>query len=105
MLAGATIGPVLWVHCRATSRRDPRAAALTGCRERLAAIRYEPADVIAQWEDAAQDMMKTAAFRELMVKLKSTASYQGHRDFSATLISVQREMARLIPALGFKRNP
>ena len=63
------------------------------------------ADVIAQWEEAAQDMMKTPAYRELMVKLKSTASYQGHRDFSATLISVQREMARLIPALGFKRNP
>ena len=64
-----------------------------------------PADVIAQWEEAAQDMMKTAAFRELMGKLKATASYQGHKDFSATLISVQREMARQIPALGFKRNP
>ena len=64
-----------------------------------------PAEVIALWEEAAQDMMKTAAFRELMGKLKSTASYQGHKDFSATLISVQREMARQIPALGFKRNP
>ena len=64
-----------------------------------------PADVIAQWEDAAGDMMKSAAFKELMGKLKSTASYQGHKDFTATLSTVQREMARLIPALGFKRNP
>ncbi len=46
-LAGATIGPVRWVDCHATSRRDQRAAMLTGCRERLAEIRYEPADVIA----------------------------------------------------------
>ncbi len=64
-----------------------------------------PADVIAQWEEAAQDMMKTTAFKELMVKLKSNASYQGHKEFTATLATVQREMARLIPALGFKRNP
>ena len=64
-----------------------------------------PADVIAQWEEAAQDMMKTAAFKELMTKLKSTGSYQGHKEFTATLATVQREMARLIPALGFKRNP
>ena len=64
-----------------------------------------PADVIAQWEEAAQDMMKTAAFKELMTKLKSNASYQGHKEFTATLATVQREMARLIPALGFKRNP
>ena len=64
-----------------------------------------PADVIAQWEEAAQDMMKTVAFRELMVKLKSTGSYQGHKEFTTTLATVQREMARLIPALGFKRNP
>jgi len=64
-----------------------------------------PADVISAWEEAAQDMMKTAAFRELMAKLKSTGAYQGHKEFSATLASVQREMARQIPALGFKRNP
>ncbi len=64
-----------------------------------------PADVIAQWEEAAQDMMKTASFKELMGKLKSSGAYQGHKEFSATLANVQREMARLIPALGFKRNP
>ena len=64
-----------------------------------------PTDAIAAWEEAAQDMMKTAAFRELMGKLKSTGAYQGHKEFSATLSSVQREMARQIPALGFKRNP
>lgn len=64
-----------------------------------------PAEVIAQWEEAAQDMMKGAAFKELMGKLKSNAAYQGHKEFSATLANVQREMARLVPALGFKRNP
>lgn len=64
-----------------------------------------PADVITAWEEAAQDMMKTAGFRELMVKLKSTPAWQNHRDFTATLGQVQREMARLIPALGFKRAP
>ena len=64
-----------------------------------------PAEVIAQWEEAAQEMMKSAAFKDLMGKLKSTGAYQGHKEFSATLATVQREMARLIPALGFKRNP
>ena len=62
-----------------------------------------PADVVAQWEAAAQDMVKNAAFRELMVKLKATASYQGSRDFSATVVNVHREMLRLLPELGFKR--
>ncbi|MBL8385173.1 MAG: tripartite tricarboxylate transporter substrate binding protein [Burkholderiales bacterium] len=71
----------------------------------IAAPAGVPAEVIAVWEEAAQEMMKTPGFRELMGKLKSTGAYQGHREFSATLATVQREMARLIPALGFKRNP
>jgi hypothetical protein len=48
-------------------------------------------------------MMKTPAFKDLMGKLKSTASYQGSRDFSSTIVSVHREMGRLLPELGFKR--
>jgi hypothetical protein len=39
-----------------------------------------------------------------MGKLKSTGSYQGNREWSASILAVQREMARLIPELGFKRN-
>jgi tripartite-type tricarboxylate transporter receptor subunit TctC len=62
-----------------------------------------PADVVAAWEAAAQDMVKTPAFKDLMGKLKSTASYQGSRDFSSTIVSVHREMGRLLPELGFKR--
>jgi tripartite-type tricarboxylate transporter receptor subunit TctC len=62
-----------------------------------------PADVVAAWEAAAQDMVKTPAYKELMVKLKSTASYQGSREFSSTIITVHREMLRLLPELGFKR--
>jgi tripartite-type tricarboxylate transporter receptor subunit TctC len=61
-----------------------------------------PADVVAAWEAAAQDMMKTPAFKDLMGKLKSTASYQGSRDFSSTIVTVHREMGRLIPQLGLK---
>ena len=63
-----------------------------------------PADVIAQWEAAAQEMVNSAGFKDLMGKLKSTGSYQGNREWSASILAVQREMARLIPELGFKRN-
>jgi tripartite-type tricarboxylate transporter receptor subunit TctC len=62
-----------------------------------------PADVVAVWEEAAQEMMKSPGFKDLMGKLKSTASYQGSRDFTATIIKVQRDMGRLIPELGLKR--
>ncbi len=62
-----------------------------------------PADVVAQWEAAAQDMMKSSAFKGLMGKLKSTASYQGSKDFTSTIVNVHREMGRLLPELGFKR--
>lgn len=62
-----------------------------------------PPDVVAQWEEAAQDMMKSPAFKDLMGKLKSTASYQGSRDFTATIVKVNRDMGRLLPELGFKR--
>jgi tripartite-type tricarboxylate transporter receptor subunit TctC len=62
-----------------------------------------PADVVAAWEEAAQEMMKSPAFKDLMGKLKSTASYQSSRDFTATIVKVHRDMGRLIPELGLKR--
>lgn len=62
-----------------------------------------PADVVAAWEAAAQDMVKSPAFKDLMGKLKSTASYQGSKEFSSTIVNVHREMGRLLPELGFKR--
>lgn len=62
-----------------------------------------PADVVAAWEAAAQDMMKSPGFKDLIGKLKSTASYQGSKEFSATIMTVHREMLRLLPELGFKR--
>jgi hypothetical protein len=42
---GAEQGPVRFVDCWATTRTG-RNAALKGCRERLAAIRYEPGGVL-----------------------------------------------------------
>ena len=62
-----------------------------------------PADVVAVWEEAAQELMKSPGFKDLMGKLKSTASYQGSRDFTATIVKVHRDMGRLIPEIGLKR--
>lgn len=62
-----------------------------------------PAEVVAAWEAAAEDMMKSPGFRDLMGKLKSNASYQGSKEFSTTIVNVHREMIRLLPELGFKR--
>lgn len=63
-----------------------------------------PADVVAAWEAAAQDMMKTAGFKDLMGKLKSTPSFQGSKEFTSTIVGVHRDMGRLIPQLGLKTN-
>ncbi len=62
-----------------------------------------PADVVAAWEDAGRDMMKSPAFIELMSKLKTTPSFQGSREFGTTISDVYKSMGRLIPELGFKR--
>ncbi len=62
-----------------------------------------PADVVAKWEEAARDMVASPGFKDLMGKLKSTGSYQDSKTFTATLFSVQRDMWRLMPELGFKR--
>ena len=69
----------------------------------LAAPAGVPADVVARWEEAAQEMVKSSAFRELMGKLNATLSYQGSTEFSASVTSVHRQMGRLIPELGFKQ--
>lgn len=61
-----------------------------------------PPDVVAAWEAAAQDMMKTPGFKDLMGKLKSTASYQGSKEFTTTIVGVHRDMGRLLPQLGLK---
>ena len=63
-----------------------------------------PADVVAAWESAAQDMMKTPGFKDLMGKLKSTPSFQGSKEFTSTIVGVHRDMGRLIPQLGLKTN-
>lgn len=60
-------------------------------------------DIVARWEEAAQDMVRSPGFKDLMGKLKSTSSYQGSREFTATIVQVHRDMARLIPELGLKR--
>ncbi len=62
-----------------------------------------PTEVVAAWEAAAQDMMKSPGFKDLIGKLKSTASYQSSKEFSATIVNVHREMLRLLPEMGFKR--
>lgn len=63
-----------------------------------------PADVVAKWEEAGRDMSASPGFKDLVDKLKSTPSFQGNREFTATIQSVQRDMWRLMPELGFKRG-
>ena len=72
-------------------------------RDAPAAPAGVPADVVARWEEAAQEMVKSSAFRELMGKLNATLSYQGSAEFSASITGVHRQMGRLIPELGFKQ--
>lgn len=61
-----------------------------------------PPDAVMRWEELAQEMVQTAGFRDLMDKLKSSASYKPSREFTQTIVSTYREMGRLIPELGFK---
>lgn len=63
-----------------------------------------PPEAIAKWQEAAREMVETPGFRELMGKLKSTPAFQDHREFTSTILGVQKEMWRLMPELGFKRG-
>ena len=62
-----------------------------------------PVELISAWEDAAQEMMTTPSFAELMSKLKASASYQNSSQFTSSILRVHQQMGKLIPELGFKR--
>ena len=62
------------------------------------------ADVIKEWESTASEMAKTPGFLDLVTKLKGTPAYMGHADFTASVTGVYRQMGRLIPELGLKKN-
>lgn len=68
----------------------------------LAAPAGVPADVVAAWEAAGQDMVKSQGFQELMARQKTAASYQGSAEFAASTVDVYRRMGKLVPELGFK---
>ncbi len=61
-----------------------------------------PPDVVGAWEAAAQDMVKSPGFQELMARQKTAASYQGSTEFTASIVDVYRRMGKLVPELGFK---
>jgi tripartite-type tricarboxylate transporter receptor subunit TctC len=63
-----------------------------------------PADVIKEWNAAAADMVKTPGFADLVNKLKGSTAYQGHAEFTASVTGVYRQMGRLIPELGLKKD-
>lgn len=63
-----------------------------------------PAEVIKEWNAAAADMVKTPGFSDLVNKLKGTTAYQGHAEFTASVIGVYRQMGRLIPEIGLKKD-
>jgi tripartite-type tricarboxylate transporter receptor subunit TctC len=63
-----------------------------------------PADAVREWEQASSDMARTPGFAELVGKLKGTAAYMGHAEFQAMIVDVYRQMAKLVPELGMKKD-
>jgi hypothetical protein len=49
-------------------------------------------------------MVRSAAFKELVGKLKGTASYKDHDDFQASTVGVYKDMARLVSELEMKKD-
>jgi hypothetical protein len=49
-------------------------------------------------------MVKTPGFADLVNKLKGSTAYQGHAEFTASVTGVYRQMGRLIPELGLKKD-
>jgi tripartite-type tricarboxylate transporter receptor subunit TctC len=60
-------------------------------------------DVLAAWESAAQDMVKSKGYQDLMARQKTAASYQSSAEFTASILDVHRRMGKLVPELGFKK--
>jgi len=69
----------------------------------LAAPAGLPPDVLAAWESAAQDMVKSKGYQDLMARQKTAASYQSSAEFTASILDVHRRMGKLVPELGFKK--
>jgi tripartite-type tricarboxylate transporter receptor subunit TctC len=63
-----------------------------------------PPEVVREWELAAQDMVRTPGFVELVGKLKGTPSFMGHDEFQASVTGVYRQMAKLVLELGMKKD-
>lgn len=63
-----------------------------------------PAEVIKEWNAAAADMVKTPGFADLVNKLKGSIAYQGQAEFTASVTGVYRQMGRLIPEIGLKKD-
>jgi tripartite-type tricarboxylate transporter receptor subunit TctC len=68
----------------------------------LAAPAGIPADALAAWEAAAQDMVKSKGYQDLMARQKTAALYQSSAEFTASILEVNRRMGKLVPELGFK---
>jgi tripartite-type tricarboxylate transporter receptor subunit TctC len=63
-----------------------------------------PSEAIRQWEMAASDMVRSPGFPKLVGILNGTSSYMGHADFSQSVIGSYKEMERLVPKLGLKKD-
>jgi tripartite-type tricarboxylate transporter receptor subunit TctC len=63
-----------------------------------------PPEAVREWNAASADMVRTAGFKDLVGKLKGTASYKNHEDFQAATVGVFKDMARLVPELGMKKE-
>lgn len=63
-----------------------------------------PPEAVRAWELAAYDMTRSPGFQELVAKLNGTAAYMGHADFTASVTGVYRQMGRLVPELGLKKE-
>lgn len=63
-----------------------------------------PPEVVREWELAASEMVRSPGFLDLVSKLKGTPSYLGHDAFQASVTGVYRQMAKLVPELGMKKD-
>ena len=63
-----------------------------------------PADVVREWNQASADMVRTPGFTALVGKLKGTPAYMNQAAFQAQVVEVYREMAKLVPELGMKKD-
>lgn len=63
-----------------------------------------PGEIVAYWDGAIQEMMKTTEFSTALKVINASPVYMNSRDFTANVAENYRRIGEAMEALGFKKS-